>query len=175
VYENVVSIRLKGAEFPIFNTTNVYKYQKNPSGGGPPAGIAITGVPMYFFINMEGLNKCDETAPKADRSTFTDHVFAKIQIPDSTNRIIYSEDSGPTNISVYYPPIGKLDRFSIQLRTHLQHDSSNQLVDNGSYIYWNTGGDHGLTFEIEMLDNAFNAASSFETRMPNDVGFGQGC
>lgn len=173
VQENVVSIRLKGAEFPSVNTTDTKIWIKSPSGSG-----ALPYQPLYFFLSVDGLNRSDETMLAADRSTQTDAVFAKIQVPDNTNAIMQSEDSGPRNINNFYPPIGKVDRLAIRVRLHDQNQRDTDTI--GNYIQWDdatTPGDHdreldfALTVDIEMLDNSFNEASSFETRMPNQIGF----
>jgi len=133
VYENVVSIRLVAAEFP------------------PTKNSAF----LYFLIDIEGLNKCDECAPGAERSGFPDGYFAKIPIlGTSTTGEFYNDHSAQENICVYRPPIGKLDRLHIVMRTHL----AEVLLDWGNKEY-------SLTFEFEMLDNSFDDFSSFETRL----------
>ena len=148
-YENVVSISLKGAEFSVITDANTYDITTGASG-------VIGTDTLSFFLELGGLNRSDETAGSANRSASVNSVFAKIQITDNTNNILYSEDSGPRNIQYYYPAIGKLDRFHIRTRLHSQ--KSNQ------YIYWNDNN-YGLTFEIETLENSYDDFSSMETRL----------
>jgi hypothetical protein len=102
VYENVISLRLAGAEFPPTPTTI------NIKTGGTGT---VTGTPLYFLIDLEGLNKKDECSVGADRSGFPDGTFAKISFGiQYTDRIFYSDNSSAENIAEYRPAIGKLDR-----------------------------------------------------------------
>lgn len=192
VYENVVSIRLMSAEFP---TVTPYVIQEvsppRSTGSGVLHSYAIgpnapstdfsgdtgpTLPPSYFFLDIEGLNKSDETAVGANRSTFSDSFFAKIPTmvanPSNIDAFIeYNDHSGMENISRYSPPIGKLDR--LRLRTRLHSQQGNQ-----GFMYWtNTGsyaGDEGTTIldytlalEIEYIDNTFDQYSTTETRIHN--------
>ncbi len=102
------------------------------------------------------MNRADETALSANGSSHADTIFAKIQIPSASSRVIYSEDTGPKNINYYQPALGRLDR--LHIRTRLHSDTAN------SYIYW-PSADYGLTLEIETLDNSFDDYSSVETRL----------
>lgn len=141
VYENVVTLRLAGAEFPATPTTK--------SG-------ASLGIPLYYVIDIEGLNKTDECSVGADRSGYPDGMFAKIPVEDSTKVVLYNDHSNPENIAHYTPAIGKLDRMHIRTRLHTQKQ-------NGDFIKWSS--QYSLTFEIEMLDNVFDDFSSFESRI----------
>uniref|UniRef100_A0A6C0JNY0 Uncharacterized protein n=1 Tax=viral metagenome TaxID=1070528 RepID=A0A6C0JNY0_9ZZZZ len=144
VYENVISLRLAGAEFP-----DSQPYSK--SGGD-------IGNALYFLIDIEGLNKTDECSVGADRSGYPDSAFAKIPFGQQvTDHIFYNDHSAQENIAEYRPAIGKLDRMHIRTRTHLQKST-------GDYVYWNTG-EYSLTFEIEYLDNVFDDFSQFESRI----------
>lgn len=135
VYENVVSIRLVAAEFPAGSNVDMTQY-------------------LYFLLDIEGLNKCDECAPGAERSGFPDGYFAKIPLSgEGTKAEFYNDHSAQENVCVYRPPIGKLDRLRIITRLHLLN----------SKINWNS--EYSLTFEFEMLDNSFDEFSSFETRL----------
>jgi hypothetical protein len=146
VYENVVSLRLMGAELPASPTVVV--------GGG-----AVPTTTLYYLIDIEGLNKTDECSPNADRSGYPDGHFAKIPIFDTTKATFYSDSSSQSNVGYYTPPIGKLDRMRIRMRTHA-HKST------GDSIYWSaTNAEWSLTFEIETLENSFDNFSSFETRV----------
>jgi hypothetical protein len=144
VYENVISLRLAAAEFP----------NGNPFTG---SGSSI-GTPLYFIIDIEGMNKTDECSLGADRSGYPDGMFAKIAVNQQTNTdpIFYNDHSSQENIAEYRPAIGKLDRMHIRTRTHSQKAT-------GDYVYWN--GEYSLTFEIEYLDNSFDDFSQFESRI----------
>jgi len=146
VYENVISIRLAGAEFP---------------SGTPSPSTGSLGAPLYYIIDIEGLNKIDECSVGADRSGYPDGIFAKIPVENVANAVLYNDHSNPENIGHYTPAIGKLDRMHLRLRTHSQKQT-------GAYIYW-TGKEYSLTFEIEMLDNVFDDFSSFESRVADRV------
>lgn len=196
VYENVVSIRLKSVTItPIANQST-----------SPPSGIArvhnysdgqniatakwtddtsVGGIVNYFLIDIEGLNKCDELSVSAQRSTFVDSYFARIPFETVTssgfaNKVIinYNDHTQEENISRYSPPISKLDRMHIVMRTHNQQDKS-------GFIYWTTdsavagalnrGSHYSLVLELEMLENGFDEFSSFETRIHNRDAGNFGC
>jgi len=141
VYENVVKLRLQGAEFP----ANPVK-----STGGTPADL-------YFLIDIQGLNRSDECSVGADRSGFPDGYFAKIPIQPAVNAtIFYSDKSQPDNVAKFYPPIGKLDRLHLRTRLHSQKLSTENIRWPSNY---------SLTLEIEYLDNTFDDFSSFESRI----------
>jgi hypothetical protein len=157
VYENVISLRLAGAEF---TTSSPYVAS---TGAVSPAPAP------YFLIDIEGLNKSDECSVGADRSGFIDSYYAKIPVGHQPNgeAIFYNDHSSPENIAHYRPAIGKLDRMNITTRYHGQKST-------GDYIYWNKPpapsllpdlGNFSLTFEIEYLDNVFDDFSQFETRI----------
>lgn len=176
VYENIVSIRLKSAEFPptlsVSNSVGLVSHSYT-NGTTYTSDAAVTGNLYYFFLELEGLNKGDELAVGANKSTLIDNAFAKIPVSlttfDSTPKycIQYNDNSQHENIAEYSPPIGKLDRLHIRVRTHAQQD-------NSGFVYWTDTGAHGgtvvnfgLTFEIEYMDNAFDSFSSFETHLAN--------
>jgi hypothetical protein len=145
VYENVVSLRLMGAEIPA-----------NPLALS--TGTAIPTTTLYYLIDIEGLNKTDECSPGADRSGFPDGHFAKIPAyQGTTSATFYSDNSSQNNTSVYSPPIGKLDRMRIRFRTHAHKATGNS-------VYF-AAGDWSLTFEIETLENGFDDFSTTETRV----------
>jgi hypothetical protein len=193
VYEKVVSLRLMSAEFPTLESALVRSYA---SGGNAPTAtyaadtpIASSGnvMPNYFLVDIDGLNKGDETAIAGNRSQYPDSFFAKIAntvyskntatAGRATTFIEYNDHSGQENVSHFSPPIGKLDRLRIRTRLHSQQGSQ-------GFIYWTsdqtvaTAGGAGtntnvanfcLTFEIEYLDNGFDNFSSLSTRLgPND-------
>ena len=184
VYENVVSLRLMAGEFPPLVSqssgagalTHSYSssanYKNTYSTTGDSAVTAATNA-YYFLVDIEGLNKSDECAVSASKSTFPDGFFAKIPALTTSygtvNFIEYNDHSGQDNIAKYTPPIGKLDRLHIRTRLHSQQG-------NQGFIYWTTSGavadgtiqkgaEYSLTLEIEYLDNVFDDFSGFETRI----------
>ena len=193
VYEKVVSLRLMSAEFPTLESALTHSYangQNIPSGTySSDTALVVTGnaMPNYFLIDVEGLNKSDETAVAGNRSQYPDSFFAKIPnivssksiatAARTTTFIEYNDHSGGENIANFNPPIGKLDRLRIRTRLHSQQGSQ-------GFIYWTTdqavatAGGAGtntnvanfcLTFEIEYLDNGFDQFSSLSTRLrPSD-------
>lgn len=186
VYENVICIRLKSATFPPLVATgngggavsHPYKTGKNVPSTVFTSDQSVETTEKYFLIDIEGMNKYDETTVSAQRSTYPDSFFARIpagltelQITmGNTYFINYNDHTEEENITKYSPPIGKLDRMHIVTRTHGQQDRS-------GFIYWTVNGapygsgegsqvaDYSLVFEIEMLDNAFDDFSSFESRV----------
>jgi hypothetical protein len=147
VYENVISLRLAGAEFPdsepIIKTT----------------GATISPTNLYFLLDIEGLNKTDECSVGADRSGYPDSTFAKIPFGQQvTDHIFYNDHSAPENVAHYRPAIGKLDRMHIRTRLHSQKS-------NSDFVYWGEDKEYSLTFEIEYLENVFDDFSQFETRI----------
>jgi hypothetical protein len=193
VYEKVVSLRLMSAEFPTLESGRIHSYiygQNNRSATysqDEQFVISENASPNYFLVEIEGLNKCDETAVGGNKSQFPDSFFAKIVTTGSTKAvgdddrsklfIEYNDHSGQENISKFSPPIGKLDRLRIRTRLHSQQGSQ-------GFIYWTsdqavaTTTDEGtntnianycLTFEIEYLDNGFDNFSSMSTSLrPSD-------
>jgi hypothetical protein len=191
VYEKVVSLRLISAEFPTLESALTHSYtngQNIPSGTyASDTAVVVTGnaMPNYFLVDIDGLNKSDETAVAGNRSQFPDSFFAKIPniiysksivtAARTTTFIEYNDHSGGENIANFSPPIGKLDRLRIRTRLHSQQGSQ-------GFMYWTsdqavaTAGGGGtntnianfcLTFEIEYLDNGFDQFSSLSTRLHN--------
>jgi hypothetical protein len=185
VYENVVSIRLMAAEFPPLvassspgavthyyvngqNYQNVYRTTGNSIND---AKVVSGDFRYYFLIDIEGLNKTDECAVGANRSSLPDGFFAKIPAVLNGSFIEYNDHSSQENISKFSPAIGKLDRLHIRTRLHSQQKDG--------FIYWTSGGEVAgtsttgvvttanfcLSLEIEYLENSFDDFSSFETRV----------
>jgi hypothetical protein len=199
-YKNVVSMRLKSAEFPPLTVgaagagafTHLYTNGPNLSAANGGTWSAATDVPVpatnyYFLLELEGLNKYDETVSAANRSTYVDNVFAKIPVNlvvQSTTAtpgyfIEYNDHTLEENISRYTPAIENLDRIHIKCRLHSQQDKS-------GYIYWTSDGTYAgnggnsianfaLTLEVETLENTFDDFSSFETRINNRDAGNYGC
>ena len=191
VYEKVVSLRLMSAEFPSLDLAYAHSYTNGSNVSTAVysndvhihTSTASNYIPHYFLIDIDGLNKSDETAVAGNRSQFPDSFFAKIPntvytkmsiaTPVVTSGFIeYNDHSGQENKAHFSPPIGKLDRLRIRPRLHSQQGSQ-------GFIYWtlsNTttgvatssnvnGANYCLTFEIEYLDNGFDDFSSMSTRL----------
>ena len=196
VYEKVVALRLISAEFHALDCAYAHYYS---NGSNVSSAVfsndnhihstsATNSIPNYFLVDIEGLNKCDETAVAGNRSQYPDSFFAKITtavsqklssgtVGISTGFIEYNDHSGMENIAHFSPPIGKLDRLRIRTRLHVQQGGQ-------GFIYWTldssaqtgvavssnvNGANFCLTFEIEYLDNGFDNFSSMSTRLgPND-------
>jgi hypothetical protein len=147
VYERVVSVSVKSAEFPLI--TEAKRFSKGVVGSN------LLDTTLYFLLEIEGLNRSDETAPSADHSAFTDSVFGKFQIYNATLPVVYTESSGQHIVQRYLPPVGRIDRLKISTRLHVQ--------PRGDTIFWPT--EYGLALEIETMENSFDNFSSMETRL----------
>jgi hypothetical protein len=193
VYEKVVSLRLMSAEFPTLESALSHSYtngQNIPSATySSDTALVVTGnvMPNYFLVDIDGLNKSDETSIGSQRSQHSDSFFAKIAntvyskstatAARTTTFIEYNDHSSQENKAEFNPPIGKLDRLRIRTRLHSQQGSQ-------GFIYWTTDQavaaasgagtntnvvNFCLTFEIEYLDNGFDQFSSLSTRLrPSD-------
>jgi hypothetical protein len=194
VYENVVSIRLKSMTLtPIANqstspasgTARVHNYSngQNIATAVWANDSSVVNTVNYILVDIEGLNKCDETSVDAQRSSYVDNYFAKIPLTKSQNTygntiVNYNDRAEEENITRYYPPISKLDRMHIVMRTHTQQDKS-------GFIYWTNDSliagannrqlNYSLVFELEMLENGFDDFSSFESRINNREAGNYGC
>jgi hypothetical protein len=149
VYERVVSISVKSAEFPLITLAKPFVASTGL------AGAFLPDTTLSFLLEIEGLNRSDETAPDADRSALTDSVFAKFQIYDSAMPIIFNESSGQHIVNKYLPPVGRIDRLKISTRLHTQ--------PRGDSIFWPRN--YGLALEIETMENSFDNFSSMESRV----------
>lgn len=184
VYEGVLSMRLKSATFPRLVSESssagarVHTYATGSNQSSSVSFASDTTVPVsnYIVVDIEGLNKVDETTIGAQRSTYPDSFFARIPAAlkqhTSTGYFIeYNDNVFEQNVSTFSPPVGKLDRLHIRTRLHSQQDTS-------GFIYWTSNGavadgsveravssQYSLVFELEMIDNSFDAFSSFETRL----------
>ena len=198
VYEKVISLRLMSAQFSTLDLAYAHSYS---NGSNVSSAVfsndnhihstsASNSIPNYFLVDIEGLNKCDETAVAGNRSQYPDSFFAKISTSEtqklslsnaamgiSTGYIEYNDHSSMENIAKFSPPIGKLDRLRIRTRLHAQQGSQ-------GFIYWTlsndvstapaaaanvNGANYCMTFEIEYLDNGFDDFSSMSTRLgPSD-------
>ena len=182
-YEKVVGIRVKSAEFPglITGVTGNYyvrDYGSTGTIGANDYALGLTGL-YSIFLDIENLNRSDETSPRHQRSSFTDSTFAKFQLPAvRTEPVLHNESSSIHNETYYTPPLGKLDRLHLVLRTHQQKSSRTNVTGGPGFIYssgatfGNTGplNEYGLTLEIETLENSFDDYSSMETRINDKNG-----
>jgi len=173
VYKNIVSIRLSAAEFPTIANAWLHTYgtavadgEMTSYGAGAATSLDVNTSPVqYFLIDIEGLNKMDETRVGADRSSFVDSTFAKIPVSSTSGYIEYNDHSAQDNISRYSPPIENLDRLHIRTRLHSQQG-------NQGFMYWYDSDNSvyetfSMTLEIEYMDNVFDSFSSFESRINN--------
>lgn len=196
VYENVISIRLKSATFPRIVSestspgalTHVYATSSNGAdftttgSAGNDTALTASSHSNYFIVELEGLNKSDETVVSTQRSSFPDNFFARIPIALTQNAstgyfINYNDNTEEENKAVYSPAIGKLDRVHVITRLHSQQNKT-------GFIYWTSTGaaangaletlppaQYSIVLELEMLENGFDEFSSFETRIHNrDIG-----
>jgi hypothetical protein len=149
VYEKVVSINIRSAEFPNMGTANVVKNDCSDES----EDFTAASKNNYFLLEFVGLNRSDECAAEADRSAYVDSVFAKFQITSLDQPILYNESSGQKNMQYYLPSISKLDRLHIKVRNHFPKGT----------IRWDD--EFSLTLDIETLENSFDDFSSIETRI----------
>jgi hypothetical protein len=160
VYENVVSVRLRGAVIRA------------------PQSTGFTD--NYIMLSLEGLNKIDETATGAQRSGLVDNAFAKISNPNmadpassvqNTYTIFYNDKVDEENATRFTPAIGRLDRLHVSFYYHpnvvVPTAATNAPQTNPNYAPITFGtSNHTLSFEIETMDNGFTDFSTFESRLP---------
>ena len=106
----------------------------------------------YILMDMETMNKIDETSLDDRKAWKVNGAFAKIPTDGNSGDFIYLTDTAAyqLNRAVYSPPISKLTQLFIKFRLH-----------DGRIIDFN-GVEHSFTLEIEMLDNNFDEFSSVE-------------
>ena len=105
----------------------------------------------YILMELDFINKEDETSYDGRLSGRVDGCFAKIPITGNTNDIIFYRDvCTPMNRSVMSPPLSQLKSLSVKFRFH-----------NGQLINFNNV-DHSFTLEFELLENGFDEYSSLE-------------
>jgi|UniRef100_A0A6C0CR39 hypothetical protein len=160
-YERVTSINIKDAEFPqtLVDTlgTTVNIWTGADSTGSISTGQPIGEQPKYFFLEVQGLNMSDETAPYPGRSASTNSVFGKFVVSNPSDPLVtYNESSNAHQTIEFYPALTKLDRLQFKLRTH--------TMDQSSYMYWPVG-DWSMSLDIETLENSFDEFSTIETRL----------
>lgn len=106
----------------------------------------------YILMDMDTMNKIDETSIDDLKAWKVNGAFAKIPTDGNSGDFVYLTDSAAyqVNRAVYSPPISKLSQLFIKFRLH-----------DGRIIDFN-GVEHSFTLEIEMLDNNFDEFSSVE-------------
>lgn len=106
----------------------------------------------YLLMELDFINKADETAIDGKMSGRVDGAFAKIPIvPSSSGNIVFFREwCCPLNKSVMYPPLSQLRNLNIKFRFH-----DGRLVDFNN-------ADHALTLEFELLESNFDEYSSLE-------------
>lgn len=106
----------------------------------------------YLLMELDFINKADETAIDGKMSGRVDGAFAKIPIVPSSSgsTIFFREWCCPLNKSVMYPPLSQLRNLNIKFRFH-----------DGRAVDFNNA-DHALTLEFELLESNFDEYSSLE-------------
>jgi hypothetical protein len=106
----------------------------------------------YILMELEFINKQDETAVDNRLSGRVEQCFAKIPTPGPTSDIIFFREYNavPLNKSVMSPPLAQLKSLHIKFRDH-----------NGRVLDFNNI-DHSFTLEFELLDNNFDEYSSLD-------------
>ena len=130
-------------------------YSSAPTGTFVVTGVfAVNPFPTtYILMDIETLNKVDETSLDDRKSWRVNGAFAKIPMNGNSGTVIFLlSDTGynPLNRTVYNPPISKLTNLIIKFRLH-----------DGRIIDFN-GVEHSFTLELELLDNNFDEFSSLE-------------
>jgi len=107
--------------------------------------------PNYILMELDLINKEDETSVDNRLSGNVDGCFAKIPITSNAGDIVFFREVGiPLNRSVLSPPLSQLKTLNIKFRDHF-----------GNLIDFNNA-DHSLTLEFELLDNNFDEYSSLD-------------
>jgi len=105
----------------------------------------------YIVMELDLINKEDETAIDGRLSGRVDGCFAKIPLSGNSGDIIFFREwCCPMNKSILNPPIGRLRSLSIKFRHH-----------DGRLVQFNNV-DHSFTLEFELLDTNFDEYSSLD-------------
>jgi hypothetical protein len=141
VYDNIVVPRFYYGD--VYPGDNGYWLLPNPAYTGSnvnwiesPLKINLMG-PAYFYMELEGQNCIDETAP-FNVSPFTtqtnqtngivNSAFAKIAVPTTPISQWFDRESLPYKF--YYPPAERMRRLKIKLRYH-----NGQTLNFGSFNF----------------------------------------
>ncbi|NDG29812.1 hypothetical protein EB118_06920 [bacterium] len=115
--------------------------------------FSLNACPMTFFImEIDLLNKTDETALDNKKSGRVNGAFATIPMNGNAGDYVFLSDTGtnPLNRTVYNPPINKLSTLHVKFRDH-----------EGRILDFN-GMEHSFKIELELLDNNFDEYSGAE-------------
>jgi len=106
----------------------------------------------YILMDLDVLNKIDETSLDDRKAWKVNGAFAKIPTDGNSTDFVYLTDAAAyqVNRAVYSPPISKLTQLVVKFRLH-----------DGRIIDFN-GVENSFTIELEMLDNNFDEFSSVE-------------
>jgi hypothetical protein len=105
----------------------------------------------YILMELDFINKEDETSIDSRLSGRVDGCFAKLPITGNTGDVIFFRElCCPMNRSVMNPPLGQLRTLNIKWRFH-----DGMLVDFHNL-------DHSFTLEFELLENGFDEYSSID-------------
>jgi hypothetical protein len=116
------------------------------------SAFAVTVNPdNYILMELDFINKEDETAIDSRLSGRVDGCFAKLPINGNSGDVIFFRElCCPLNRSVMTPPLGQLRTLNIKWRFH-----DGRLVDFHNL-------DHSFTLEFELLENGFDEYSSLD-------------
>ena len=137
-------------------TAGTHTATANPA---PATNYSLTGQfsantfpPTYILMDMDAMNKIDETSLDDLKAWKINGAFAKIPVNGNFGDYVFLSDTAAyqLNRAVYSPPISKLTQLIIKFRLH-----------DGRIIDFN-GVEHSFTLELEMLDNNFDEFSSVE-------------
>jgi hypothetical protein len=106
----------------------------------------------YIIMELEFLNKQDETSIDGRLSGRVDGCFAKIQIPGNSCNTIFYREMGCCNVneSTMSPPLSQLNQITVKWRFH-----------DGRPINFNNI-DHSFSLEFTLLENNFDEYSSLD-------------
>lgn len=112
----------------------------------------------YILMELEFINKMDETPLENQRSGAIDSVYAKIPLDaNSFNYVFFSTNNSYDVRSVMTPPLNKLQTLHVKFRHH-----------DGTLINFNNV-EHSFTLELELLDTNFDEWSSLETSIADPL------
>lgn len=105
----------------------------------------------YILMELDYMNKEDETTIDNRLSGRVDGCFAKIPISGNSGDIIFFREwCCPLNRSVMSPPLSQIRNLHVKFRNH-----------TGRLLEFNNV-DHSYTLEFELLDNNFDEYSSMD-------------
>ena len=106
----------------------------------------------YILMDIQNMNKLDETSLDDRKAWRVDGAFAKIPVNGNSGQFTYLTDTGAyqLNRTVYNPPIAKLNHLTVKFRLH-----------DGRTLDFN-GVENSFSLELELLDNNFDEYSSLE-------------